>query len=227
MITHLLIDIEGTTAPISFVKEVLFPYSYQRLADFLLQHQSEPPCSACIESTRQTIRNEQGVDANLDQIINQLLQWIIEDRKHPALKELQGMIWKDGYEDGSLKSHLYDDVLPQLQAWKEEGKKLYIYSSGSVEAQKLFYSYTDQGDLNHLWDGYFDTTVGGKKEKTSYEKILSLIKVPAKHVLFLSDVADELNAAYQTGIEVKQVVRAGTIASNSFQVVYSFTEILI
>jgi enolase-phosphatase E1 len=227
MITHLLIDIEGTTAPISFVKEVLFPYSYQRLADFVIQHQIDPTCSACIESTRQTILNEQGVDANLEQIIDQLLQWIKEDRKHPALKELQGIIWKEGYDNGALKTLLYEDVLPQLQAWKQEGKKLYVYSSGSVEAQKLFYKYTDQGDLNHLWDGYFDTAVGGKKEKASYEKILSLINVPADHVLFLSDVEDELIAAHQAAIPVKQVVRESTIPSNIFPVVYSFAEILV
>jgi enolase-phosphatase E1 len=227
MITHLLIDIEGTTAPISFVKDVLFPYSYERLEHYVVQHQYDISCQSAIASTRQTLLTEQGIEADLDQVIKHLLQWINDDRKHPALKELQGMIWKEGYEAGSLKSHLYEDVLPQLQAWKKAGKKLYIYSSGSVEAQKLFYKYTDQGDINHLWDGYFDTFVGGKKDKYSYENILSMIAVSADHVLFLSDVEDELIAAHQAGLVVKQVVRQGTIPSSIFPVVYSFAEIII
>lgn len=227
MITHLLIDIEGTTAPISFVKEVLFPYSYQRLADYVNQHQNESNCQSCIESTRKTKLAEQGIEADLAQVIEQLLQWITDDRKHPALKELQGMIWKEGYEDGALKSHLYEDVLPQLEAWKQAGKKLYIYSSGSVEAQKLFYKYTDKGDINHLWDAYFDTSVGGKKEPASYENILSLIHASPDTVLFLSDVEEELTAAKHVGINVLQVVREGTNPTNLFPVVYSFVEIAV
>ncbi len=225
MIQYILTDIEGTTTDILFVHKVLFPYSYEKLADFVRTHATELAVAECILETQQTLLEEQDQDADLEQVIETLLDWIREDRKHPALKKLQGMIWREGYESGAFQGHVYPDVVPQLDNWRMHGIRIGIYSSGSVEAQKLLFGYTAYGDLNHLFNHYFDTTVGHKKEVQSYQNIIKHIKIPAEQILFLSDVEAELDAAQQAGIQTIQLVRQGTKASEKHKNVKDFSEI--
>lgn len=136
-----------------------------------------------------------------------LEKWIDEDRKVTPLKSLQGLIWRKGYEAGELKGHVYADALEYLRAWHQRGLKLYVYSSGSVEAQKLIFGHTAHGDLTPLFSGYFDTRVGGKKESASYKQILLDTGFSGPEMLFLSDVGDELDAARHAGMKTCQLVR--------------------
>ena len=136
-----------------------------------------------------------------------LEQWIDEDRKATPLKALQGMIWRKGYEAGELKGHVYDDTPEFLRRWHDRGLKLYVYSSGSVEAQKLIFGHTAHGDLTPLFSGYFDTRVGGKREAQSYKTILRDTGLSAPDVLFLSDIGEELDAARAAGMKTCQLLR--------------------
>lgn len=227
MIQYVLTDIEGTTTDISFVHKVLFPYSYQKLPDFVRAHATELAVAECILETQQTLLDEKDQDADLEEVIQILLDWIREDRKHPALKKLQGMIWREGYETGAFQGHVYRDVVPQLENWRMHGIRIGIYSSGSVEAQKLLFGCSEYGDLTPLFNHYFDTSVGHKKEVESYQNIISHINIPAGQILFLSDVEAELDAAQQAGIQTIQLVREGTKASEKHKAVKDFLEIKI
>lgn len=126
MIKYILTDIEGTTTDISFVQDILFPYATQNLADFVRAHADELAVAECILETQETLLDERDEDADLEGVIHILLTWIQEDRKHPALKKLQGMIWREGYETGAFKGHLYPDVAPQLEAWRAQGIRIGI-----------------------------------------------------------------------------------------------------
>ena len=141
------------------------------------------------------------------------MHWIDTDRKHPALKALQGLIWREGYESGEFTSDIYADVYPVLAAWKERGLQLGIYSSGSVQAQLLLFKHTDRGDMTPLFSHHFDTAVGGKREAGAYRQILAQLSLAASDVLFLSDIAAELEAAAAVGIQTIQLVRPGTCAA--------------
>ncbi len=136
-----------------------------------------------------------------------LERWNDEDRKATPLKALQGMIWAQGYAAGELKGHVYPDTPVWLKRWHEAGKRLYVYSSGSVEAQQLIFGHSDAGDLTPLFSGYFDTNVGGKREAASYRAILGQIGLPGDEVLFLSDVGQELDAARASGMHTCQLLR--------------------
>lgn len=227
MIKYILTDIEGTTTDILFVHKVLFPYSYQKLPDFVRANADEQEVTACIRETQQTIREEKQMDANLKQVIEMLLEWISTDRKHPALKKLQGMIWREGYETGAFTGHVYPDVAPQLENWRMHSIRIGIYSSGSVEAQRLLFSHTEYGDLNHLFNHNFDTSIGHKKEVESYQNIINHIKLQPDQVLFLSDVEAELDAAKKAGMQTIQLVREGTKAGKHHETVSDFSEILL
>ncbi len=227
MIRYILTDIEGTTTDIAFVHKVLFPYSYQKLPAFVRANADATEVAACIHETQQTIQEEKGVDAHLEQVIETLLEWISTDRKHPALKKLQGMIWREGYETGSFKGHIYPDVVSQLKVWRKQGMGIGIYSSGSVEAQKLLFGYSEFGDLNHLFDHNFDTAVGYKREADSYKNIANKLNLNSEHILFLSDVEAELDAAKEAGMQTLQLVREGTLASEHHKTVSDFSEIKI
>ena len=145
-----------------------------------------------------------------EQIIAQLIQWIDEDKKVTPLKSLQGLIWEAGYRQGDFKGHLYPDAAANLKAWKAQGLDLYVYSSGSVYAQKLLFAHTEYGDLTPLFSGYFDTHIGGKKEKQSYDNIAEQLAIPANQLLFLSDIKEELDAAKAAGFETIWLVRDST-----------------
>lgn len=205
-IKAILTDIEGTTSAVSFVFDVLFPYAKQHLPAFVRQHAGEPDVAAQL----QAVRNDSAEpDASVDRVIEILLQWIAEDRKATPLKALQGMVWQQGYQAGQLKGHVYPDAVEALKRWHQAGYALYVYSSGSIQAQKLIFGCSEAGDLSGLFSGYFDTTSGPKREEASYRSIASSIGHPAEAILFLSDIVEELDAAQQAGMATCALVRDG------------------
>ncbi|HKT42342.1 MAG TPA: acireductone synthase [Rhodanobacteraceae bacterium] len=199
-----LTDIEGTTSSIAFVKDVLFPYAREHLPRFIETHRDDPVVARWLDATAR----EAGIDdPHSPRITDTLLRWIDEDRKATPLKALQGMIWKAGYEAGDYKAHVYPEVPAKLREWKARGLKLYVYSSGSVPAQKLFFGHTEAGDLAPLFDGWFDTEVGGKRERGSYLRIAEATGLAPPALLFLSDISTELDAARGAGVQVVQLCR--------------------
>lgn len=221
----ILTDIEGTTTDIDFVHQVLFPYSFEKLPAFIRANASEPTVEQALTQTRQTLLEESMPAANLEDLIVGLLTWIKSDRKHPALKQLQGLIWREGYESGGFKGHVYSDVLPALERWKQKGYGLGIYSSGSVAAQKLLFGFSEYGDLNGYFTYNFDTAVGHKREVASYQNIATQLALPPEDILFLSDIEEELDAAQAAGMQCLQLLRPGTIPSMRHAGVGSFAEI--
>ncbi|MEO8670270.1 MAG: acireductone synthase [Tahibacter sp.] len=201
----ILTDIEGTTSSISFVKDVLFPYAHQHLAEFVAGHGDEPEVLRWLNSTA----HEAGLSvSDRDGIVATLLRWIEEDRKATPLKALQGMIWAEGYRSGAYRAHVYPEVAGCLSAWKARNIDLYVYSSGSVSAQKQLFGHSDAGDLSPLFSGYFDTEIGGKRELASYTRIAAAIGVAPSDVLFLSDILEELDAARGAGMQTTWLCRA-------------------
>ncbi|GAP67473.1 acireductone synthase [Mizugakiibacter sediminis] len=197
-------DIEGTTSSISFVKDVLFPYARKRLPAFVETHADRPEVQHWLHEAAK----EGGlIAASRTEVIDLLIGWIDADRKATPLKALQGMIWEAGYVDGDYRAHVYPEVAARLRAWRAQGIRLYVYSSGSVQAQRLFFRYSDAGDLTPLFAGYFDTETGGKRERASYERIAEAIGESPAHLLFLSDVLEELDAARAAGFRTTWVQR--------------------
>lgn len=203
MIKAIITDIEGTTSSIDFVHQTLFPYAQRHLRSFLREQAGVDAVQHALDDVEQIV----GHDLSIDEAADVLEQWIAEDRKLTPLKTLQGLIWKIGYESGALNGHVYADTPDALRAWHAAGKKLYVYSSGSVDAQKLIFGHTAYGDLQPLFSGYFDTRIGGKREAASYRAILQQIGLPGSEVLFLSDVGAELDAAREAGIQTYQLLR--------------------
>ena len=220
-IKAILTDIEGTTSAVSFVYDVLFPFAASRLPGFLREHQAAPTVAAQIEAVRAEA-GEPGAD--LDQVIEILLGWMREDRKVTPLKALQGQVWQKGYESGELKGHVYPDAVVALKQWHAKGYRLYVYSSGSIQAQKLIFGCSEAGDLTGLFSGYFDTTSGGKRDGESYRAIASAIDVAPEQVLFLSDVTAELDAAREAGMATCGLAREGELEADH-PVVTSFDRI--
>ena len=201
--TVILTDIEGTTSSISFVKNVLFPYARKALPAFVAAHGQQPEVRRWLDAVAVEIGG-----ACQDSLIVETLQgWIDQDRKHTALKALQGMIWESGYRNGDYKAHFYPEVAAVLKGWHAEGKPLYVYSSGSVPSQKLFFGFSEAGDLTGLVSGWFDTEVGGKRDADSYRQIVTAIGVPAGRIVFLSDVVEELDAARDAGLQTRLLDR--------------------
>jgi enolase-phosphatase E1 len=204
-IRAIVTDIEGTTSSISFVKDVLFPYARKRLPAFIETHADQ----AEVQHWLHEAAKEAGlIEASRQEVIELLVRWIDEDRKSTALKALQGMIWKEGYEAGEYRAHVYPEVASRLHAWRGEGLHLYVYSSGSVPAQKLLFRYSESGDLTPVFAGYFDTETGPKRETISYQRIVEAIGERPEHVLFLSDIVEELDAAKAAGLQTGWLVRA-------------------
>ncbi|WLD57660.1 acireductone synthase [Salinispirillum sp. LH 10-3-1] len=223
-IKAIVTDIEGTTTDIAFVQDVLFPYAYQALPAFVRRHSESPEVAAQLEA----VKLEMGQpDAAMDALIDQLLLWIDTDQKVTPLKALQGMVWIQGYETGDFTAHLYDDVAPNLQRWAAAGKALYVYSSGSVQAQKLLFAHTPAGDLTPLFSDYFDTRIGHKREVASYAQIVQKVGLPADTILFLSDIVEELDAAREAGLQTVQLVRPGTESSQAHPTVTDFNQLVL
>lgn len=217
-----LLDIEGTTTDIKFVHNVLFPYSQRHFPDFLKEKENEPTVSKIIAEIKSSYLSE---NSSLEDIIDQINQWITQDQKIPQLKQLQGLIWEDGYIHQEYVGHLYPEVFAKLTEWKERGLKLYIYSSGSVKAQKLLFAHTAEGDLTHLFDDYFDTQVGHKKEPQSYLNILKSIQQNPHEVVFLSDNPEELDAAQVAGIKTYHLNRDGLYHESNHKIIETFNEV--
>ncbi|MBU2571561.1 MAG: acireductone synthase [Gammaproteobacteria bacterium] len=205
MITTIVTDIEGTTSSLSFVKEVLFPYARTHIAEFIRNHGHEPEVSALLQDAAKLIDDP----TNTESLIEQMIQWIDQDQKVTPLKSLQGLIWEHGYRQGDFKGHIYADAAQAMQEWHHQGIKLYVYSSGSVYAQKLLFKHTEFGDLTALFSGYFDTHIGGKKETASYSAIAEQIETEPENILFLSDITEELDAALKAGFKTCRLVREG------------------
>jgi enolase-phosphatase E1 len=204
----IITDIEGTTTPIAFVHRVLFPYARDRMAAFV------------------TTSHEILADVPAPKL-ETLLGWMDRDEKITALKTIQGLLWDEGYRAGALTADVYEDVPPALRRWARAGLRLYVYSSGSVPAQKLLFGHTPAGDLTPLFQAYFDTNAGPKRETASYATIAKAIGLPAGEFLFLSDVEAELDAALAAGMQTCQLVRAedGTTASTRHETAADFTEV--
>jgi enolase-phosphatase E1 len=204
----ILTDIEGTTTPISFVQRVLFPYARTRMAEFVA---SGHPALADVPEPK----------------LETLLGWMDRDEKITALKAIQGIIWEEGYKSGALIAELYGDVPPALRRWVRAGLRLFVYSSGSVPAQKLLFGHTPAGDLTELFQAYFDTRVGPKREAESYAAIARGVNVPPEEMLFLSDMEAELDAAKASGLQTCQLVRNedGTIPTTRHETAKDFNDV--
>lgn len=194
----ILTDIEGTTSSIAFVAETLFPYARERLPAFVAAHPDE---TAPILAEVAAMEPGDPVAA--------LTRWIDEDRKATPLKTLQGMIWADGYRERAFTGHIYPDAVAALRRWHAAGIALYVFSSGSVAAQKLLFGHSDAGDLTPLFSGYFDTTTGPKRDAASYQAIADAVGLAATDILFLSDTPQEIAAAREAGLSALLIDRNG------------------
>jgi enolase-phosphatase E1 len=194
----ILTDIEGTTSSIAFVKEVLFPFARAHLADYVEAHAADAQVRQCLDDTRAAAEDPTMSD---EAAIRRLRHWIAEDRKVTPLKTLEGLVWAEGYASGELRSHVYSDAVDALRAWRAAGLRLYVFSSGSIVAQRLLFEHTTHGDLTPLFAGYFDTTTGPKLEEASYRAIAGAIGLPPEEILFLSDQTAELDAAAAAGMQ--------------------------
>ncbi len=199
----ILTDIEGTTSSISFVKDVLFPYARRALPGFVAEHRDDPAVRRWLDM----VASEHGSICSDEVVVEALQGWIDSDRKHTALKALQGMVWEAGYRDADFTAHIYPDAAPALRRWHAQGLPLYVYSSGSVPAQKLFFGHSDAGDLTPVFSGWFDTEIGGKREAGSYRAIAESIEEAPADILFLSDIVEELDAAREAGLQTVLVDR--------------------
>ncbi len=198
-IQAVVLDIEGTTTAISFVHRELFPFARARLDDFLAGG-LDAEAAAAVAAVQ---AEAPGVP-----VADTLRAWIDADRKAGPLKLIQGRIWRAGFESGELEAHLYPDVAHALAGWQQGGIRLAVYSSGSQEAQRLLFAHSVAGDLEDLFDDFFDTSVGAKREAASYATIAARLGVAPGRILFLSDVAEELDAAAAAGLLTCQLVRA-------------------
>ncbi len=199
----ILTDIEGTTSSISFVRDVLFPYARDALPRFVRERGDEPQVRRWLDM----VATEHGSICSDDVIVETLQGWIDDDRKHTALKALQGMIWADGYDDAEFTAHIYPDAAEMLQRWHGAGHALAVYSSGSVAAQKLFFGHTDAGDLMPFVSAFFDTEAGHKRDAGSYRSIAAMLKHAPEDIVFLSDVVEELDAARDAGMRTVLIDR--------------------
>jgi len=222
-VSCVIVDIEGTTSATSFVYDRLFPYSRARIVDYL-----DDPRAAGLSGL---VAAELGAaEPSRADVVAALHGWIDADAKITPLKTLQGIIWEDGFACGDLVSHLFADVAPALVGWHRAGLDLYVYSSGSVLAQRAWFGHTDSGNLNDLFTGNFDTAnAGPKREASSYARITEVIGQPGERLLFLSDVAAELDAAITCGWQVAEVSRPGEPhpASGRHPSVSTFADITI
>ena len=224
-----LLDIEGTTTPVSFVYDVLFPYARARLpAWFAARSITNPDVREIVESLREEREGDSVTPASwtIDSIVSRLLSYMDEDRKSRALKIAQGKIWEEGYASGQLRGEVYPDVPPALRRWTSDGRPVGIFSSGSVLAQKLLFAHSNAGDLTPLLRWHFDTAVGPKVDTASYTRIAESVNASPASILFISDVANELTAAHGAGLRTLLCVRPPAAApSSAFAVIHTFDDV--
>lgn len=245
----ILLDIEGTTTPITYVKDTLFPYIRDNVKEYLRMHWEEEECQQDISLLRKQAEEDSNLDGfvpipletgNGEDEVEQVIQAVVDnvhwqmslDRKTTALKQLQGHMWRAAYTTGHMKGEFFQDVVPAIRKWREAGMKVYIYSSGSVEAQKLLFGYSTEGDILELFDGHFDTKIGHKVESESYRRIASSIGCSTNNVLFLTDVTREASAAEEADMHVAVVVRPGNAGltddeKSYYSLITSFNELFL
>ncbi|MDB6117721.1 MAG: 2,3-diketo-5-methylthio-phosphopentanephosphatase [Verrucomicrobiaceae bacterium] len=222
----ILLDVEGTVSPLAFVHEVMFPFARRQVAAFVEEHWAVPEVTAALE--------QMAADAGHASLVQwypfrlpspegfrwleaQVHQWMDADAKLTGLKQLQGLVWEQGFKSGALCATLFDEVARVLRDWHASGLQLRIYSSGSVRAQKMFFSHTRSGDLTPLLKGYYDTTTGPKRDAASYRAIAAHAGFAPQDVLFLSDVTAELDAAHSAGMQTGLAIRPGNRETESVQ----------
>ena len=208
-----LVDIEGTTSTIAFVHEVLFPYADEHLDGYVAAHRSEPAVAQAMREAAELAG--EPPDAGDAVILAHLHAWLAEDRKATPLKTLQGLIWAEGYARTGLRGHVYPDAAAGLRRWHGAGLRLYVYSSGSIAAQRVLFANSAHGDLTPLFSGHFDTTTGPKREARSYERIARAIALSPDDVVFLSDVDAELDAARSAGMQTIRLLRPADTPPNA------------
>lgn len=238
-VTHLLLDIEGTTSSVDFVYKTLFPFAAERVERYLREHFAEPKIAEIVNDLRRehatdvmkhpslgTWLHTSGEEA-IASAAKYVRHLIDADRKLTPLKTLQGMIWEEGFRSGELKGHVYEDVQPAFARWKREGKRIAIFSSGSVLAQKLLFGHSTAGDLTAYIEDYFDTTTGPKREPASYAAIAKRLRTSPNEMMFFSDVIAELDAAHTAGMNTVLMVRPGALrpTDTTRTIVGSFDEI--
>ncbi|MFE4967420.1 acireductone synthase [Streptomyces sp. NPDC056660] len=202
-----VLDIEGTTSATGFVVDVLYPYSRSRFAALLSERSGDPEVARALAQVRELTGDPH---ADTAAVVKTLDAWLDEDRKATPLKTLQGLIWSEGFARGDLVSHFYDDVVPALRTWHAAGLRLYVYSSGSVAAQRAWFSSTPEGDLLPLVSGLYDTeNAGPKQEPESYRRIAESTDLAPERLLFLSDRPGELDAARAAGWHTVGIRRPG------------------
>lgn len=211
-VNAILLDIEGTTTPIDFVHKTLFPFARARVAGFVQENLAGLKFEIGQLATEHAADTDYASELRIDSpnSVAEYLKFLIDqDRKSTPLKSIQGMIWEKGYESGGLVSEIFADVPVAFKRWKDAGKSIAIYSSGSVLAQLLIFKYSDQGDLTQLIDKYFDTNTGPKREAESYHKIAEKMELDANEMLFVSDIQAELDAARTAGMQTVLSIRDG------------------
>ena len=225
MIRCVLMDIEGTIISVAFVRDVLFPYSKRRLASFLQGHHEDLTVRPWAEVCQDTVTQEMGRRPAYEDLHAILGRWIEEDRKHPGLKAIQGLIWQEGYRTGAFAPDLYEDVVPALNRWQRNGLRLALYSSGSEQAQRLLVEHTTDGNLTELFSSFFDTRIGAKTEAASYRHIADRMALRCEDMLFLSDAEPELDAAIAAGLQTAHIVRPGTRPGTRHQICSTFEDL--
>lgn len=223
---YILMDIEGTTSSISFVKDVLFPYFLSNIDDINKLSNIKEVKYAFGQVLRIVKRDENRDITTSEEVILQLKKWCEQDLKITPLKTLQGILWQKGYQNGELLGHVYDDVPEMLENWNLLGKKMGIFSSGSVNAQKLLFSHSVKGNLSTYFSNYFDTNIGSKRDSDTYSLITKKLALPSNRILFLSDVIEELAAADMAGMKTIQITREGNLQAWP-QSVSDFSEIIL
>uniref|UniRef100_A0A8D2IKI3 Enolase-phosphatase E1 n=1 Tax=Urocitellus parryii TaxID=9999 RepID=A0A8D2IKI3_UROPR len=242
-VTVILLDIEGTTTPIAFVKV------RENVKEYLQTHWEEEECQQDVNLLRKQAEEDAHVDGaipipaasgnGVDEL-QQIIQAVVDnvcwqmslDRKTTALKQLQGHMWRAAFTAGHMKAEFFEDVVPAVRKWREDGMKVYIYSSGSVEAQKLLFGHSTEGNILELFDGHFDTKIGHKVESESYKKIANSIGCSTNNILFLTDITLEASAAEEAGVHVAVVVRPGNAGltddeKTSYSLITSFSELYL
>ena len=217
-----LLDIEGTVSDVRFVFDVMFPYAKRELPTFLQRNWTTRSVQAAIQivaTDAQISDLDNWLGANWQtcpasawgKLTEHLDELMANDSKSTGLKQLQGMVWQSGFESGAIVAELFDDVLPALQAWREAGIDIRIYSSGSVLAQMMFFKYTVLGDLSNFFSAHYDTKIGMKKEPSSYTKIAAEVGIEPSEIIFITDIYGEIVAAGQAGMQVVASVRPNNV----------------
>lgn len=203
----ILLDIEGTISSQRYVLDVLYPFARERIPVFVAKHPDHPVVQRALKETA-------ALAPAGEDLVAALIAWQDADQKVPPLKLLQGLVWEQGYQEGAFKGHIYDDAYAALQAWRQAGVPMHIFSSGSVKAQVEFFQNSNRGDLRPLFGRHYDTDIGAKVVPESYAKIAADLGAEPARILFLTDNPREVAAARQAGVQVIQVIRDDGVKPN-------------